>query len=193
MPDLAIKVEEDILAIDRLDSKTQNVLGEMWQEACEKGGSLSFKIVSGSMRPVLEVGNLVKVTKVEPSEIRIGDILAFKDSHNVVIIHRVIGKTRSNQQFGFRHRGDAGGLSGKIAVPDIIGRVTVIDKAGHRVHLGSRRHIIASRILGFRLLIVDIICRMQSRPLGAVLHQTLRPIWKLCRSLLYRLILKEEP
>jgi signal peptidase I len=135
------------------------------------------------MRPLIEVGNVVKVTKVEPAKIRIGDIVALRDNQNVVV-HRIIGKTRSNHQLRFRHRGDAGGLSGKISLEDIIGRVTVIDKAGHRIRLDSQRHIIVSRILGLRLLIIDILGRMQSRALSVVLYQTLRPIWRLCRGLL---------
>jgi len=76
------------LAANKLDCKAQCILGEMWQEACERGGSLSFKVVSGSMSPMIEVGDVVTVGRADHSRVRIGDVVAFQDGQNVVV-HRV--------------------------------------------------------------------------------------------------------
>jgi hypothetical protein len=132
---------------------------------------------------MIEVGNVVKVNRAEPSRIRIGDIVAFKDGQNVVV-HRIIGKSLSDAQPNFRQMGDAGGPSGKIVAQDIIGKVTVIEKAGREIRLDSRRHIMGNRIFGWRLLIVDTFGRMQNRYISMVVHLALKPIWRICRRLL---------
>ncbi len=172
---------------NRLDGKTQGTLREMWQEACERGESLSFKIASGSMSPMLKVGNVVKVSKVQPSEVRIGDVVAFQDGP-YVIVHRVIGKSLSNQQIIFRHMGDAGMSSGYIAAENLIGRVSRIEKEGRAIVLESRRHIMTNRIMVWRLRLVESLVRMLHRHIGMSLRFVLRPVWRLYRSLpLWRL------
>ena len=118
--------EEYILAASRLSCKIQGVLGEMWREACNRGTRLRFTVASGSMKPLIQIGDVLMVSKVRPHQIHIGDIVAFQNAQNVVV-HRIIGKSLSNQQLTFRHMGDAGASSGKIAAQNIIGRVTVIN------------------------------------------------------------------
>ena len=167
-----------------LDGKTQSVLGEMWQEACKRGGNLSFKIVSGSMSPMIEVGNVVRVSRTEPSKVRIGDIVAFKQDGQSVVVHRIIGKSLSDARLTFREMGDAGGPSGRIAAQDIIGRAIVIEKDGREICLDSPRHILGSRVFGWRLLLVETLGRMQNGHFSTVVKLTLRPMWRLCRRLL---------
>ena len=168
-----------------MDSEARCVLGEMWQEACERGKILSFKMVSGSMSPMIEVGDVVKVSGVKPSEIRIGDIVAFREDQNVMV-HRVISKTWSNQQLSFRHGVDAGRLPGKIAAQNLIGKVLVVKKRGREIFLGTPWFIMSNRILGWRLHLINALSRMRPSLLRIVLHQALRPPWKLCRDLLLR-------
>jgi signal peptidase I len=168
-----------------LKFELQNVPSEMWQQACKKRGSLGFKIVSGSMSPIIEAGNVVNVTSTDPSGVCVGDIVALVDGQKV-IVHRVIGKTRSNQMLYFRHRGDSGTLSGEIPAQNLVGKVTLIKKKGHEIRLDSRRHIISNIILGWRLRLVDTLERMHPRLLGIILHQALVPPWKLCRYLMLR-------
>ena len=40
-------------------------------------------------------------------------------------------------------------------------------------------------IIGWRLLVLDNLGRMRPGRLGIVLYQALRPLWKICRSLLF--------
>ena len=176
--------EEKILIANKVNCKAQGILREMWQEAYEKGGNLSFKVVSGSMSPMIEVGDVVTIGRTDHCGVRIGDIVAFVDNQNVVV-HRIIGKSRSNQQLSFYHRGDSGASSGKIIAQNLIGRVLLVEKKGHKIRLDSRRHIMCNRVLGWRLLVLDNLGRMRPGRLGIVLYQALRPLWKICRSLLF--------
>jgi signal peptidase I len=166
-----------------VDSEIQGVLGEMWQEACNRGRSLSFRIVSDSMSPIIEVGNVVRVSHVEPSDVRFGDIVAFRDNRNVVV-HRVIGRYCSDKQPGFYHGGDFTSVSGQAHFDDIIGRVTAIQKGRREIRLDTPGQIMINRVMGWRLRLVNILGQTRPRFISIALHQALRPPWKLCRSLL---------
>jgi len=157
----------------------------MWQEACEQGGILSFKIVSGSMRPIIKTGDVVKVTRTEPSTVCIGDIIAFQDGQHVVV-HRVIGKSYSNQQIIFHHRGDAGVSSGYVTAQNLIGRVTTIERKGHATIFESLRYSTINCILVWQLRLADRLRRTKHRCIGIGLRSILRPAWRPCRSLLIR-------
>ena len=164
-------------------SRTHKILGEMWQEVYQNGGALSFQVVSGSMSPIIEVGNVVKVSRVEPSEIQFGDIVAFQDGQNVVV-HRVIGKSGSGRQLSFRQMGDTGSSSGKFPAQGLIGKVTAIQKQGREIQLSSRKYIISNHIFGWRLRLIDSLSQGQYHYVGTGLRLAFRPMWRLYRSLL---------
>jgi len=167
------------------DQKTQSAVIEMWQEVCRSGGSLNFKILSGSMRPMIEVGDIVRVGRVEPDGVRVGDILAFQDGQNVVV-HRIIGKSRSGRQLSFRHGGDAGGLSGSIAAQQLIGRVLAVKREGREVSLDTPWFTVSNKVLGWRLHLIETLGRMRPGLLRFFTHQTLRLPWKLCQRIMLR-------
>lgn len=74
-------------------------------------GSTKFLIVlSGSMSPLMHVGDLVVVTSVNPGDINVGDVIAHthprvKDD-NVIITHRVV-EVIEEGDLSFRTKGDA--------------------------------------------------------------------------------------
>ena len=155
----------------------------MWQEACDKGTTLHFKVISGSMSPLIEIDDVVKVNKVEPSEVRIGDIIAFQVGQNVMV-HRIIGVNYSNKQLVFRHMGDAGAASGKITESKLIGRVLAIEKEGHEISLDTRWYIISKKIMGWRLQLLRYLGRIRYPYINRIIRLSLRPIWRLYRQLL---------
>lgn len=64
----------------------------------------TFNVVSGSMEPEISVGSLLMVKRVDPFEIKEGDIITFY-SNAVVVSHRVI---RNNTfERSFTTKGDA--------------------------------------------------------------------------------------
>jgi signal peptidase len=65
---------------------------------------------SGSMRPVLDVGDIVIVAKVTAANIRLGDIIQYKKMENqaiITILHRVIKIEEAGGAKSFITRGDA--------------------------------------------------------------------------------------
>ena len=169
-----------------MDYSTHNIRGELYREACDRGKTLSFRIISNSMSPLIEVGDVVRVSRAEASRVRIGDVVAFQDGQKVVV-HRIIGRSWSKQQLIFRHRGDGGAVSRKIPAKNLIGRVSAVKKRGIEISLDAPRYVIGGRVMGLRLRFLDILAEMRPRSLGFVLHMAMKPIWKLCRRpLLWR-------
>jgi signal peptidase I len=62
------------------------------------------------MQPTIEDGEMITVAPVAPEAVKRGDILLYRGqqgSHASVLIHRVVGITRSQPVRIFRLRGDA--------------------------------------------------------------------------------------
>jgi len=70
------------------------------------GGSFSSVVMGGSMEPTIHVGSIVVVRRVNPEDVKVGDIIAFRTGESKTI-HRVIDKVGEDGSFYFRTKGDA--------------------------------------------------------------------------------------
>jgi len=70
------------------------------------GGDSSYVVLSGSMRPELNPGDLIIVKRVDPSLVEVGDIVTVK-SGDRIFTHRVVEKKVENGVILFRTKGDA--------------------------------------------------------------------------------------
>ena len=88
-------------------------------------------VSSGSMRPTLEVGDLIIVKRVDPSQLNYGfsdgDIIVFKKPNNPkeLIVHRLVSVTLKNGIYEFKTHGDANppDLEEKFTEENYIGKV----------------------------------------------------------------------
>ncbi len=64
-----------------------------------------YSVISGSMEPEYPVGSLIYVKEVDPSEVKVGDVITFVLSDETPATHRVIEINESAQLFNTR--GDA--------------------------------------------------------------------------------------
>jgi len=88
-------------------------------------------VLSSSMTPLLGVGDLVIIKPVEPSSLKVGDVVAFKDPagrKNVIITHRIIEIREENGKKILQTKGDAVEEPDQFVVPqdDVVG-VVVFD------------------------------------------------------------------
>jgi len=76
-----------------------------------RGDIIPLAVLSGSMEPVMRVGDMVVVSKINPEDVTPGDIIVFKDPSgrkNVLITHRVIAFEFDEEgKEGFKTKGDA--------------------------------------------------------------------------------------
>lgn len=69
------------------------------------GGFFSV-LMSGSMEPAIPVGSIVVVKKVNPEDVKVGDVIAFETGESTTM-HRVIDKVFEDGSFHFKTKGDA--------------------------------------------------------------------------------------
>jgi len=86
-------------------------------------------VYSGSMAPEMPTGALAVMEPVDPTDIKVGDIIAFDppwDASNVTVSHRVI-EVVDGETLGFRTKGDANEDPDFDIVPatSVTGRVTL--------------------------------------------------------------------
>jgi len=92
-------------------------------------GNLFFlTVLSGSMQPDINAGDVVIVKSADPYEIKINDIITYKqinsDKQNQYVTHRVINISVKNNSFFYKTKGDANDYPDLYQVNenDIIGK-----------------------------------------------------------------------
>lgn len=63
-------------------------------------------VISGSMRPVLDVGDIAIVARVDPGRVKVGDVLEFR-REQIPVLHRVIEVQNARGVPAFVTKGDA--------------------------------------------------------------------------------------
>jgi signal peptidase len=90
-------------------------------------GYRSFTVLTGSMVPTLRVGDVVVEKAVRPEQVRIGDIVTFRDParRGRLITHRVTSIAIRGGQAAVHTKGDANtaGEEWSIATTEQLGRV----------------------------------------------------------------------
>lgn len=69
-------------------------------------GYKPFVVLSGSMEPGIDVGDVVVVKDVDPSELQVNDIISFLDSKDTVTTHRIIDTIKVDDDTYFKTKGD---------------------------------------------------------------------------------------
>lgn len=70
------------------------------------GAERSYVVLSGSMQPTMEPGDVILVDAVEVEAVESGDIVTFRESANTVTTHRVVERVRTDTGLALRTKGD---------------------------------------------------------------------------------------
>ena len=84
------------------------------------GGVFPLIVLSDSMYPVIESGDLIICQTADPEDIRVNDVISFFDpegSGTAVITHRVIEILENEQGLSFKTKGDNNNTEDKRPVP----------------------------------------------------------------------------
>lgn len=68
-------------------------------------GIKTYTIISGSMKPEINIGDIVVVKEVSDNELRINDIVAYRNGQNVVT-HRIVDMRNPNGEIEYITKGD---------------------------------------------------------------------------------------
>ncbi len=109
--------------------RKSGIINEMQEKLFLKQGKGWFRIVSGSMRPLLNIEDRILARRVEPTEIKRRDIILFSNS-SVFVTHRAIDILNQNGKNMILQRGDAGGGASLIDAETVMGKVVALEKNG---------------------------------------------------------------
>ena len=97
------------------------------------------------MRPFIRDGDLITVSPLQNSPIRVGDVVLYKTANDRAIVHRVIMKTMKNSGAVFFIKGDAAfDQSEEVDAKRVLGRVVAIERNGQKRDLDTKLY----RIIG---------------------------------------------
>ena len=83
------------------------------------GGTTPLIVLTDSMYPIIESGDLIICQGAEPEEIQVGDVIAFLDPAGngaTIVTHRVIEVTEQNGELAWRTKGDNNNTEDRLAV-----------------------------------------------------------------------------
>ena len=125
--DLLNKSDEEL-------SLSGSVLSELLRAVLEKGVPFRFRAKGFSMSPFIKDGDVVTVSPLFDTKPHLGDVLAFiHPGAKKLFVHRMIGKEGNSCMI----RGDNTlEMDGLVALANILGRVTRVERNGKRILLG---------------------------------------------------------
>jgi len=136
----SLKIEHD---------KDEEIIRDIQTELFQKNGKGWFRIISGSMYPLIEISDRVLVKKINPSEIKLRDIIFFRND-NTFVTHRVIKLVKNDRKIMILQKGDANNHASLIPPEIILGKVKTIEKRGKFLDLDSYQGRAINGFLGWQ-------------------------------------------
>lgn len=115
------------------DQLKSGAIAALWEDLYKKKQKSWLTILSGSMMPLLQIGDKALIHTVKRAEIRVGDVILFKTGDKLVI-HRVIHRYNS---FSFLQKGDNTTIAEIVNSKDVIGKVIAIRKGTKILYLNK--------------------------------------------------------
>jgi signal peptidase I len=109
---------------------------ELQEDNFHRSGLGWFKVVSGSMYPVIEINDRVLVKKIAIDTVKSGDIILFKIDGKF-IVHRIIKIMKKDGSTVILQKGDAKSYPSMIFLESIVGKVISIEKRNRIIELDS--------------------------------------------------------
>lgn len=107
---------------------------DLWLEGFRERGMGWLPVLSGSMRPVLRIGDRIHVRACDPRRLPLGSLVVFRKEGRLAV-HRLLAKRASPEGLLLRERGDANPHSSWIPAAAVIGEADRRDRGGRVVRL----------------------------------------------------------
>jgi hypothetical protein len=112
----------------------QEALAPLYIEALRQGQSLWFRVASGSMNPLLRIGDEVRIEPATADRIRAGAIAAFETSDGLVI-HRIVRCVRKDTNIRLLEMSDVHLHPNWVEAQAVVGRVTRMRRDARQIDL----------------------------------------------------------
>lgn len=132
-------------------------------------GYSAFRVVTGSMEPSIEQGELIVVKRQPASAIAVGDVITFYSQdpqlQGAINTHRVTGLKDENGSIVFSTKGDANEIEDRYPVKDtnLIGKVVFSSSV-----LGNVSRLAANPLIFIPLILVPLLAILLSNMIKTV-------------------------
>ena len=106
-----------------------DVIANLYIEAVRKGQPLWFRVISGSMHPLLRIGEQIRIESATAEQMRVGEIAAFETAEGLVI-HRIVRQQHEGTTLQLVEMSDVHFRAGLVDEGAVVGRVVAI-RRGH--------------------------------------------------------------
>ncbi len=110
------------------------VIAALYVEAVRKGQALWFHVASGSMRPLLRIGDEVCIEPAIAEQMRVGEIAAFETAEGL-IIHRIAQLRQENANLRLVEMSDVYFRTALVEGNAVVGRVVAIRRGSLLIDL----------------------------------------------------------
>jgi hypothetical protein len=107
-----------------------------------QGYGLRFRARGGSMVPWICDGDVLSVVPKAQVEVRVGDVVLYRDSPGKIVVHRVVAEQGQQEARRLLIRGDwRSQADGWISDTEVLGKVVAVERGERRIELsrGLRR------------------------------------------------------
>lgn len=116
-----------------LDANEGPRIARLAEALLGEGLSVEIRVTGSSMSPFIQPDDVVVLDPLGTEPVRIGQVLCFLRDPDRLAIHRVIARGEGEWIL----RGDGASLADRpVKLPDLLGRVSAIRRAGRRVGAG---------------------------------------------------------
>lgn len=81
-----------------------------------------YSVISGSMEPEYPVGSLIYVKEVDPSQVKVGDVITFVLPNDTPATHRVVRIDRANDHFYTKGDANESEDAAPVAFKNLVGK-----------------------------------------------------------------------
>ena len=105
------------------------------------GNALRFRARGGSMRPLIQDGDLLEVVPVHTAEYHLGDVILFSDSGGQLMAHRLIHRFQREGHQILVMQGDANPREDyPVPASRVLGRVVSVERAHNSFRFTGSTH-----------------------------------------------------
>jgi signal peptidase I len=113
---------------------TSSIIASLSIQGVRQGQSIWFRIVSGSMKPLLRVGDAVYIQSATAHDIQSGEIAAFETSAGLTV-HRILHRRQKDGHVELMEMGDVAFQAYWIKEHALIGRVVATRRGKRQINL----------------------------------------------------------
>lgn len=121
--------------------------GDLAVQILKAGHEVRFQAHGGSMLPFINDGDILWVSPLAGSRVRLGEVVLVMDGEGKLLAHRVVKTGRRNRNLIFLIKGDAcSAPDGWFGPDNILGRVEIVEHGTQRIEFTSPAHLWRAKI-----------------------------------------------